>query len=218
MTPAEAVLAAEPTAIAILPPRASPIERALLTAEIARLALIDPAVVVSIWNAWKCPTALLPWLAQATSVDVWDPAWSEIVKRREIAASPGIHRIKGVRAAIELSLSRMGLAFEMTEWWETSPQARRGTFKVFIDAGADETLTSRASARARILSTKPKSRVFELKLGITEKGPLGIAAATQTRSIVVSENYVLDGVLEEVGPLGVAVALVTRSIITSEAA
>lgn len=218
MTPAEAVAAAEPVAVAILPPLASPIERAILTAEIARIATVDPTVVASIWNAWQCPTVLLPWLAQAVSVDVWDPAWSEIEKRREIAASPAIHRIKGVRDAVELSVTRMGLSFDLTEWWETSPPAKRGTFKAFVDASDLETLPVRVEARTRVMATKPKSRVFTLKVGVTEAGPVGIAAATLTRSLVVSENYIFDGDLEEVGSLGIAAASVTRSIITSEAA
>lgn len=218
MTPDEAVEAVEPIADAILPPNATPIERAILSAEIARIALVDPAVVVSIWNAWRCPAILLPWLAQATSVDIWNPAWSEIEKRREVAASPAIHRIKGVRAAIELSLARMGLDFELIEWWQTSPPARRGTFKAFIEIGDAETLPARSEARTRLLATKPKSRVFALKVGVTEAGPIGIAAATLTRSIVVSDNYVFIGDMEEVGPLGIAAAIVTRSIITSEAA
>jgi len=112
----------------------------------------------------------------------------------------------------------MGLAFDLTEWWETSPPARRGTFKAFVDAADLETLPIRSEAKSRIIATKPKSRVFELKVGVTEAGPLGVAVATITRSLIVSDNYILDGDLEEAGPLGVAAASITRSIITSEAA
>jgi phage tail P2-like protein len=75
MTPAEAVAAVAPIADAILPRTAAPIERAVLMAELARIATVDPAVIVTIWNPATCPAVLLPWLAQGVSVDVWSDAW-----------------------------------------------------------------------------------------------------------------------------------------------
>jgi phage tail P2-like protein len=200
-----------------LPSNATRLQRVMSDVDAGRADAVEIAIV-DLWNPWRCPTELLPFLAWAVSVDVWNPAWSEIEKRREIAASPGIHRRKGTRAATERSLARLGLAFDLTEWWQPYPTARRGTFKVFIEAGDIPTPVTRSEALLRIRTTKPKSRVVDLKVGVSETGPLGIAAATITRSLIVSENYILDGVLEEIGPLGFSAASLTRSIITSEAA
>jgi len=64
----------------------------------------------------RCPAPLLPWLAWALSVDVWDAAWPEVTKRRAIAESLAIHRIKGSRASVERAVAAMDLgAVEIVE-------------------------------------------------------------------------------------------------------
>lgn len=214
----ERIDAVAPIAEGMLPPTASPIEKALLAAELAAFAEVDPSVIATIWDPWKCPASLLPWLAWAVSVDVWNPDWSEIEKRREIAASPEIHRIKGTRQAVALTLDRLGLNFEISEWWEATPVRRRGTFKVFVDVADQNTQPVREEVVARVRSSKPKSRFLDLKIGISETGPIGISAGTTTRSTIIAEPFIIDGPAEELGPMGIASATVTRSIITAEAA
>lgn len=217
MTPADRIKIVAPIAAAILPPESTPLERALLSVELASLAEVDPALIATIWNPWTCPAILLPWLAWALSVDIWSDDWSEIEKRREIALSPMLHRLKGSVWAVKTAAERLGLPIELTEWWETVPSGRRGTFSVFLDvSGVNETTAIRAEASARIRTSKPKSRVVALQLGISETGPLGISAATLTTTTIIADPFVLGGPIDEPGPLGIAAATRTISTIIAE--
>ena len=216
LTAAQRIDAVAPLAEQMLPPSARPVEKALLAAELAALADVDPTVIATIYDPWRCPTSLLPWLAWSVSVDVWNTDWSEIEKRREIAASPEIHRRKGTRGAIERTLDRLGLSYDITEWFDVSPPARRGTFKVFVDAETRNTSAVRDEATSRVSASKPMTRIFDLKIGVQETGPLGVAAATLTKSLIVADPFIIDGPAEETGPIGIAAATLTRSLIIAD--
>lgn len=54
---------------------------------------------------WDCPPELLPWLAWALSVDLWDEEWSVERKRRVIANSFHLHRLKGTAAGLKKYVS-----------------------------------------------------------------------------------------------------------------
>lgn len=92
---------------ALLPPNATALERAAADAIGARADMGVP--VRDLWSPERCPAPLLPWLAWALSVDVWDDAWPEATRRRVIAESLSIHRIKGSRASVERAIAAMGL-------------------------------------------------------------------------------------------------------------
>lgn len=85
----------------LLPPNASPLERAL-SVSIGRFD--PPAHVRTLWNAATCPAAVLPSMAWALSVDEWDQHWSAEKKRAVIAASRAIHQKKGTPVAIRTAL------------------------------------------------------------------------------------------------------------------
>ncbi|MBO6553260.1 MAG: phage tail protein I [Roseitalea sp.] len=170
-----------------------------------------------LFDPWLCPAEFLPYLAWANSVDIWDDEWPEVEKRREIEAAAKIHRLKGTVAALRTALDRLGAHHEIVEWFQTAPPGIAGTFRVFVDVGDADSLSLREEAAVRIRAAKPKSRSHGLKVGRLSDGPLGVVAACQTASTIVSEPYVFDGDLDHDGPLGIAAALVTRSTITSEA-
>lgn len=90
----------------LLPPNSTPLERALANVS-ARISNL-PVQIASIWNAATCPEPLLPWLAAAISVDVWEDAWPEETKRLAIASSLDIHRKKGTGSAIQAALESAG--------------------------------------------------------------------------------------------------------------
>lgn len=90
----------------LLPPNSTPLERALASVS-ARISNI-PVPIASIWNAATCPKSMLPWLASALSVDVWDDAWPEETKRLAIASSLDIHQRKGTGAAVQAALESSG--------------------------------------------------------------------------------------------------------------
>ena len=99
---------------ALLPPNMTALERAAADAIGARFDA--PVPIRDLWSPERCPAPLLPWLAWALSVDVWDAAWPEVTKRRAIADSLAIHRIKGSRASVERAVAAMDLgAVEIVE-------------------------------------------------------------------------------------------------------
>ncbi|MGL4869920.1 MAG: phage tail protein I [Aeromonas veronii] len=81
----------------------------------------------TLWDPWRCPLVALPYLAWALSVDQWESGWSETIKRRVVAASLDLHRIKGTRPAIEMALDALGVAVDIVEWFEADPPLPRGT-------------------------------------------------------------------------------------------
>lgn len=114
----------------LLPCNATPQERALSEA-IARLSDV-PVLVREQWNPDTCPAALLPWLAWAMSVDVWDPAWTDAQKRGAIQASFAVHQRKGTIGAVRSALNALGLDIRMTEWFQDSPPAAPYTFRLSV--------------------------------------------------------------------------------------
>jgi phage tail P2-like protein len=191
MTPAEAVAAVAPIADAILPPNATAIERAVLAAELARIAIVDPTVIVRIWNPASCPTVLLPWLAQGVSVDVWSDSWSEATKRAVIAASPGVHRHKGTLGAVRRALAAFDVEASVVEWWQDG--SRRGTFKVelvYRDGGPVFDPVVQGFAIQAVGAAKPKSRVFTALAIMQARGTVHVAALSRSAIIATAHPFI----------------------------
>lgn len=117
----------------LLPPNSTPHERALAGAAARLLSVPNP--IETLWDANRCPTHLLPWLAWSLSVDTWDTSWTESQKRAVIRASVEVHRLKGTKAAVLAALQALDVGTEIIEWWE--PRARIGaapkTFEIWLD-------------------------------------------------------------------------------------
>lgn len=114
----------------ILPPNLADLERDI-DAALDRFADIK-VDTATLWNPWTCPAAVLPFLAWALSVDQWRTAWSEAQKRRMVAQSLDLHRIKGTRRAVDLAIAGFGLDVKITEWFEADPPMPAGTFRLDI--------------------------------------------------------------------------------------
>lgn len=112
----------------ILPANLADLERDL-DAALSRIGLVEIPISV-LWDPWQCPLDVLPYLAWAVSVDMWRTDWSEQTKRRVVAGSLDLHRIKGTRPAVLKALESIGLRAELTEWFEESPKAQPGTFSL----------------------------------------------------------------------------------------
>lgn len=114
----------------LLPPNASAQEIAL-EGSIERIGAA-PVPNATLWNPATCPAALLPWLAWALSVDHWNPAWPESVKRQVIAASFDVHRVKGTIGALESALGALDLdGVDVTEWFDFAGDPY--TFRVDVE-------------------------------------------------------------------------------------
>nr|DAG46670.1 MAG TPA: tail protein [Caudoviricetes sp.] len=90
----------------LLPPNATPLERALAK---AGAMPHSPETIRQLWNHRSCPLSLLPWLAWAWSVDEWDPAWTEEQQRAMVGASVRLHKKKGTAWAVREALLRSGI-------------------------------------------------------------------------------------------------------------
>lgn len=90
----------------ILPPNATRLERALERAGAIALGFDVP--IADLWSPDRCPKPLLPWLAWALSVDVWDPSWPEEERRDVIRNSVEVHRRKGTVGSVRRQLAAAG--------------------------------------------------------------------------------------------------------------
>ncbi|MEE2635520.1 MAG: phage tail protein I [Pseudomonadota bacterium] len=151
----------------LLPHNASPQERAI---EAVTGPAMAPSVLLrAIWDPDSCPVDLLPWLAFAFSVDVWDPEWSEGTKREVIRRSFEVHRKKGTRKAVETALAAMGFNTDLSEWFEHGGDPH--TFRIdafgedIFDAGyqIDAALLERVTRAVE--TVKPARSHFELRIG-----------------------------------------------------
>lgn len=90
----------------LLPPYRGKAETAFARSVAEQFPIDSPAR--DLWNPDACPSAFLPWLAWALSVDEWDAGWSEDTKRAVIRASVGVHRRKGTPGAVMEALRSAG--------------------------------------------------------------------------------------------------------------
>lgn len=120
----------------LLPKNATPLERAVSAAAIARVLRAPHNVIRAIAEPDRCPVHILPYLAQAWSVDEWDPAWSEAQKRQAIKDAVWIHRHKGTVGALKRALGQLGMAVTVSEWFQHAGAPYTFRLRVAIEAGA----------------------------------------------------------------------------------
>lgn len=169
--------------MSLLPPNATPAERAL---EQAMLSGIDLASVGTLWDPATCPAAVLPFLAWGLAITHWDSAWTEAEKRAAIAAAIPYHQIKGTRAAVEQVLARFHPLLSLTEWWETTPARDPHTFEVRApaDIGAEFLTAETASAIIRdVAAAKPLRAHFDFVQVLEAQAGLYLAAGGMAGSM-----------------------------------
>ncbi|WP_267382604.1 MULTISPECIES: phage tail protein I [unclassified Sphingomonas] len=186
----------------LLPPNATPLERALEGAT-ARVGAIDIAQAAELWNPATCPAPILPWLAWSLSVDFWDPAWSDAVKREAVATSIAKHRRKGTRTSVEEVLARYDELLRVIEWFKAVPPAQPHTFEIQLDLVTAEGVapgglrSSAAFAEAIIRDVtrvKPLREHFILAQTLRARAAVGIfgvarlAGFVRERAALVSDT------------------------------
>ncbi|WP_449255191.1 phage tail protein I [Bosea sp. (in: a-proteobacteria)] len=199
----------------LLPGSATHFERELAGLS-ASLDGLNPLVIETIWDAWRCPSALLPWLGWALSVDVWDDGWPEPAKRQAIADSPDYHRIKGTVQAVTAALALAERPFELTEWFDQVPAGRRGTARVFIETTLDDVGRLMKAVRPLVTSAKPKARPIVFGVGEMASGVPVIGAGILVEELVTVDPYALAGETFEFTSV-VGAGLLVEELITVEA-
>jgi phage tail P2-like protein len=127
----------------ILPPNSTPLQKDLEAAAIARLFLLRTEPLRWLNNPEKCLPEILPWLAWAMSVDVWNDNWALEIKQSVIRQSIQVHKQKGTIGALRRALSAFLFAsIRIEEWFKYggTPFTFR-VYALFSDEGhsTDET-------------------------------------------------------------------------------
>jgi phage tail P2-like protein len=178
--------------VTTLPPNTTPLERALAGA-CAALADI-PVPLRDLWSPDRCPLALLPILAWAFSVDRWDDTWPEATKRATIKASRYIHQHKGTIAAVRRVVNTLGYVIRITEWWQTKPRGKRGTFALevgVLDSGITDAMF--AEMERLIEDAKPLSRhLIGLRIHLESRGKAWIGAALRQGEILTVYPWIAE--------------------------
>jgi len=162
---------------ALLPPSTRRTERNAATTCAQAQAL--PIPLRTLWSPWNCPAHLLPYLAASWSVDRWDNQWPEATKRQVIANSYFVHSRKGTIGAIRRVVEPLGFLIRVLEWWQETPTATPGTFKLDIgvlDSGITEAMY--LELERLIADAKPMTRhLTGLAISMETRGPLYLGAA-----------------------------------------
>ena len=141
----------------LLPSNRTPLEQALAQVSMENPAL--PDVLRRMISPATCPVELLPWLAIQRSVDRWDPAWSETIKRKVVGDAFEVHKRKGTVAALRQVVEPFADLIDITEWHQLEPMGEPGTFSMSLalfESGLSE--QGLAELERIIGDTKPISR------------------------------------------------------------
>lgn len=154
-------------------------------AECLREAVENPIIIADLINPDRCPERLLPYLAWALSVDKWDEMWSEEAKRIAVRNSFLIHKQKGTITALRRVVEPIGYIVEIKEWWQETPPAPAGTFKLTIEVSETGLNQATNQELTRLIEdVKPVSRHLTLAIAVTPVGDLHAFSAVQTGEII----------------------------------
>ncbi|MDR6144954.1 phage tail P2-like protein [Sphingomonas sp. SORGH_AS870] len=165
----------------LLPPNASPLERALDHA-VARISDV-PTPFRDLWNPATCPVELLPYLAYALSIDSWSSDWPEAVKRRRITQAIAIQRRKGTASSVRDVVTAFGGVIAIREWWQMQPPGDPHTFSLVLNitdqAGAPVDAAFVEAIIAEVYRTKPVRSHFTFSQALNATAGLAPVAAVR---------------------------------------
>ena len=173
----------------LLPPNATPLERNLATVN-ARLGEL-PVDLRDLLRPDTCPSALLPWLAQALSVDSWDMDWTETQKRDTIKASLAVHRVKGTIGAVRRALAALGIGVDLQEWFNQIPAGAPYTYRLLLhvtQVGIDKADVTKMLGV--IAATKNlRSHLSSIRIDVTSRATASTAVVSSVgHNIVVKHD------------------------------
>ncbi|MBQ4860518.1 phage tail protein I [Pseudoalteromonas sp. MMG013] len=148
-----------------------------------------PVRIGDLWSAERCPEHLLPWLAHALSVDEWDSTWPEAIKRRVIAQSIPMHRIKGTAGAVKSALAALNAHIELEEWWQHGGVPHTAKLIALVRHNLNQTgdslLTPALQAQLwRIVAAmKPTRSHIDFNVGVQMDQPMSITSATTSCNV-----------------------------------
>lgn len=167
----------------LLPPSNTKFERDI--SDLAESITNQEVHVKDLWDPYKCPAELLPWLAWAVSVDQWVDSWPERTKRKVIDESIEVHRYKGTPHAVMRALDALGVNTSIVEWWHEGGSGTPGTMTVTalinenISSDDDGLITPRmlSMITEAVERSKRASIHFDVELGISLSESIGFSGA-----------------------------------------
>ncbi len=164
----------------LLPPNASPLQRALEEGATAK-ALPVPIAVLT--EPARMPAAFLPFIGWGLSVDDWDASWPLAVRRQIVARAIPIHRRKGTVAAVREAVASFGGSISIREWWEMDPPGEPGSFELMLAMGTVQGSAAGAdyidAAIRQVQRVKPLSRPFSFNLSASFAAGIGTIAVVR---------------------------------------
>lgn len=162
-------------AVSLLPHNSTRLERAVEAA-----ADETPTIPLrALYHPDNCPPSLLYQLAWAWSVDRWDEAWSDDVKRSVIRSAFHVHARKGTIGALRRIVEPFGYLIEVLEWFNQTPEGVPGTFalKVGVSNGGISDETYRELS-ALLDDARPVSRqMIGLQISLGTQGPFFVGCS-----------------------------------------
>jgi len=157
---------------------------------------------------------LLPWLAWACSVDIWDDDWPEDTRRRVIADSYSVHSVKGTVGAVKRALAALGAEAELVEWFNQLPPAAPYTFALttFAQPYTASALALDATGQRQVIDTVWRAKNVRshptIRMGGSFGAGLGLASSATAGSRLVASGT---GAVSWAGAAGLTLAGATLS-------
>lgn len=166
----------------LLPPNATTLERNLADVN-ARLGDV-PTPLRDLMNADTCPAELLPWLAQAMSVDMWPADWSDEQKRATVKTSLPVHRVKGTIGAVRKALASLGIGAQLQEWFNQIPAGAPYTYRLLLDMSQVGVSQAQLQELLRVVAATKnlRSHLDSIRLSVTSR-------AVVSRAVVASVGH-----------------------------
>ena len=207
--------------MSLLPINATLLE---LSLEAASEQGIDPDIIRGVADSARCPPNFLPWLGWAWKVEGWEAANTDAQRRELIREAIPVHKTKGTVGAIRRVLKAVRVNADFKEWHQI-PNAAPYTFQVTAWAnenreGEGSILSPQLLERLRALveATKNERSHYTLRLGARFDNALGLANASQARSL---DRRTLDPLMLQPDvlsqPIGLANASDVRCVIRQTA-
>lgn len=150
----------------VLPPNASDYLRNMAAGGADRMLDVDAEEIRHLWNPRLCPERLLPYLAWALSVDIWDTSW-DVEKKRRVCANAFLdHQRKGTLATIQQYLGYRNSAIDKL----ITPPARCFSVQGMTDA-----------QREAYIDGLTQIRLYPFETG--ETAPIGRAFMSRTTDV-----------------------------------
>lgn len=163
----------------LLPPNATPMERAFAQVGVELLSFATPLATLA--NPDTMPATFLPWLAWSLGVRSWKPYWSEAVKRMRVRHALAIARQQGTAQSVEDVVASFGGHVVVRPWFEQEPEGEPYTFQLTLTLTDSATQDTSAAfvddVIAEVSRTKSARDHFTFTQGLNARASVRVAAA-----------------------------------------